>query len=157
MCSPNNEQNAADILATFVEIASFVAEGSVRKTQKAIAMIFRPAINMLKADSEGNTYLHLAVKQGEHRILRHLLAANVGAITEVENKFQDTPLILAVDKNEIKCVKELLKYPNCLKIPNKNGNAALHFCTRDGRVDCVRVILSPNDGDKTDQEDHCDH
>ena len=60
-------------------------------------------------------------------------------------------MFLAVaTKNEIKCIKELLKYSNCLKIPHTDGHTVLHHYALVGRVDCVRIILSPS---KTDPED----
>jgi len=97
----------------------------------------------LKDKIKGESPLHLAIRLKNECIADELITA--GSLTLIENKLGETPLHYAVQQN----VPELLKIlcdksiepRRLIETKDSNGNTALHIASRNGSLDCVKVLI----------------
>ena len=92
-------------------------------------------------DENGWIALHHAAFAGHSECVYHLLKAGapVNAATE-EQHF--TPLHLAVQENHPRCVQQLLHKGADVLCTNFIGQTPLSAAAEDGRVECLRLILT---------------
>ncbi len=93
-------------------------------------------------DNEGNTPLHLAVRNGNDLILQALLAH--GADINAYNNNGDTALHVAIRAGRTTVASQLLEAGAQINERNDEGNTPSHYAARAGRLDAVRILLAHN-------------
>ena len=83
-----------------------------RKHENAVTFLVKHGANLDLQDENGNTALHHAIKGGFYAVVRKLF--DFGA-SQLYNKEQLTPLLLASDRCDSFMVEELMNRPECTK------------------------------------------
>lgn len=90
----------------------------------------------------GKTSLHMAARNGFHRIVKALIEKDPGVVSIIDKKGQ-TALHMAVKGKNTDVVEELLHAdPSILNMHDKKGNTALHIATRKWRPQMVQLLLA---------------
>ena len=108
-------------------------------------------------DRDGNTALHLAVKEGiinsdatdgAQVIIDHIEAYSLVGSKDIQNAAGNTPLILAAQLDRQSVAKELELGAAALEadkdVQNNNGDTAVMVAARAGNLDMVSIISSGN-------------
>ncbi|KAG7567748.1 Ankyrin repeat [Arabidopsis thaliana x Arabidopsis arenosa] len=88
-------------------------------------------------DSEGNVPLWEAII-GRHREIAKLLAEN-GAKLSLDSVSYFSGL--AVEKNSLDALKDIIKYGGDVTLPDGNGTTALHRAVSEGHLEIVKFLL----------------
>mmetsp|Transcript_2803 Transcript_2803/g.7858 ORF Transcript_2803/g.7858 Transcript_2803/m.7858 type:complete len:471 (+) Transcript_2803:132-1544(+) len=106
-------------------------------------------------NSKGDTALHVACRHGSPSVVKELLR-NPSIVTRLQNKRGETALHLACWKTHLTIVQDLLQHnknensnvrqtlpgANFLNLTNhEDGESALHYASRSGRVSVVNALL----------------
>lgn len=94
-------------------------------------------VNM--GDSDSNTPLHMAAKQGRSGCAQLLIDA--GANVNAENKLGQTPLIIAVASDMLRMSKLLLDASCDLHRRDRHDNTALHHAAHSGLTDFALLLV----------------
>ncbi|GIK04363.1 hypothetical protein Aspvir_008444 [Aspergillus viridinutans] len=94
-------------------------------------------------DEDGNSLLHVAVKQNYERAIKFLLSAGapVGAKSEAKWDHRATPLILASQRGNPSVVKMLLDSGASVNEWNYSGVYPLHYASENGHTSVVQLLL----------------
>uniref|UniRef100_A0A3Q2DIK8 NFKB inhibitor zeta n=1 Tax=Cyprinodon variegatus TaxID=28743 RepID=A0A3Q2DIK8_CYPVA len=92
-----------------------------------------PASLLCTQDSDGDTYLHVAVAQGK-RALSYVLAAKMARYgsLDIKERNEQTPFQIAVATNQHLIVSDLLTHGANLNIRDLWGRSPLHVCAEKG-------------------------
>ncbi|KAI0143433.1 ankyrin [Xylariaceae sp. FL1272] len=91
------------------------------------------------ADSSRRTALMLAAELGHGEMLSLLLRC--GANTDARDIYDGPPLLRAVDKNSLECVRLLVEYGVDYKFKDFLGRGILHGCAINARSTIMRYLL----------------
>lgn len=95
----------------------------------------------MKDKTTGCTALHIAARNGSWDILELLI--NNGADYNAQNCLSQSPLHLAVDKDQFNCCEKLLENENIqVNIKDKNDDTPLHYAAKHGRMKTCIVLLN---------------
>ncbi|KAM4538293.1 NF-kappa-B inhibitor zeta isoform 2-T2 [Fundulus diaphanus] len=96
---------------------------------------------MCMQDSDGDTFLHIAVAQGR-RALSYVLAENMARCGSLDMKEHNgqTPLQIAVATNQHLIVSDLLSHGAQINIRDLWGRSPLHVCAEKGHFLCLQSI-----------------
>ncbi|XP_069675384.1 uncharacterized protein [Periplaneta americana] len=97
--------------------------------------------NILICDTEGNTILHYAVRIADTELLTLLLDCRP-QIVDCSNYDNQTPLMVAIQHNHLKCYQLLMCYDPDLSANDDNGDTALHYAARYNAVYVMTDLLS---------------
>ena len=93
-------------------------------------------------NKEGDTPLHIAVRQSETAAISKLLAHQVCNLN-IQNKEGDTPLHIAVRQGKTAAISQLLAHQVChLNIQNKEGDTPLHIAVRQSETATISQLLA---------------
>ncbi|KAN0133417.1 Ankyrin repeat-containing domain protein [Lactarius tabidus] len=99
--------------------------------------------NVHRRDERGQTPLHKAARYGHLRIVQFLLDLDIGV--GFQNRDQDTPLSLASTGDHVEaCVeasRPLIEHQSDVASADDKGWTPLHFASRHGHADVVRLLL----------------
>ena len=87
--------------------------------------------------------LFKAIKRNDENLVRQLLA-NGADTSQTCGYFKETPLIMAVDKGNLKLVKILLPKSNA-KTADRKGTTALMYAAFNDNLDMVKILLPKSD------------
>ncbi|MCF6812115.1 ankyrin repeat domain-containing protein, partial [Thiotrichales bacterium 19S9-12] len=122
---------------------------AVRKNnQDAINLLLEKGANRDIADKNGNTALHLEL-QKENPNLDRIAALVSQNNIDIRNKWLETPLHIAVRKNNQGAINRLLEKGANQDIADKNGNTALHLELQkeNPNLDRIAALVSQNNID----------
>lgn len=103
------------------------------------------SLGHLRADTRGETALHLGARHGHTAIVRELLSYDAqaqqlsdgfaprtffGAMVNLPNKFGWAPLHVAVDKAQLGVINLLIQYEANVNSPDLFGNTPVHLAAR---------------------------
>ncbi|MDR2807021.1 MAG: ankyrin repeat domain-containing protein [Puniceicoccales bacterium] len=111
---------------------------SVDKVKKLI----NKGVNINVKDNAGNTLLHVAMLQGNPKIVK-LLLKQPGIDVNAQNKNRNTPLHLAAKSNNEKIVELLLSKSGIdINAQNKNRSTPLHWAVKSNNEKIVELLLN---------------
>ena len=92
-------------------------------------------------DSDGDTYLHRYICQGEWQLAMNLIdiAPNCGYLN-LQNHLQQTPLHLAAVMNNMKVMSKLLQMGADLSIVDNRGNNIFHIISQLGNQEALQAV-----------------
>lgn len=94
----------------------------------------------MRSGHDGKVALHFAVERGHHKAVRLLIKAGV-SVDLIDEKFGETPFLVAVEKNDMTCMK-LLKDADCnIYAVNKHNQSALAYAIKCGHPECLELLL----------------
>lgn len=95
----------------------------------------------VQASATGNTALHTAVEHSQLNAIDYLVLK--GARSDILNKQYLAPMHLAVEKNLITSLKELLKHRSVdIELEFDMAPPPLHFAAANDNVDAATVLVS---------------
>lgn len=94
-------------------------------------------------DTDGNTLLHIAVKQNYKRTIEFLVSAGaqISAKSEVPQDHAATPLVLASGQGNLSIVKTLVAGGASVHEWNYSGIYPLHYASENGHTSIVQLLL----------------
>ncbi|XP_041367532.1 NF-kappa-B inhibitor epsilon-like [Gigantopelta aegis] len=105
--------------------------------------------DVFSQDGDGDTYLHLAVIQGDERLCYYFIAtASCVDLLNLQNHQFQTPLHLAVATRQLEVVRRLLEAGASRDCRDSLGNTPLHVACREGHADVVASLLSDGNNGK---------
>jgi ankyrin repeat protein len=104
-------------------------------------------------DEDGNTLLHIAVKQNYERTTEFLVSAGaqISAKSEVPQDHAATPLVLASGQGNLSIVKILVNSGASVDEWNYSGVYPLHYASENGHTSIVQLLLELG---ATQKQDH---
>ncbi|XP_696390.3 ankyrin repeat and SOCS box protein 2 isoform X3 [Danio rerio] len=119
-------------------IAKAISEGDVGTVR---LMVKQPGCNLLKPNKEGWIPLHEAAYYGQDQCVKILLRAQPGMINQRTLRDQ-TPLMLAVSRENLACVEILLEKGADPEIPNKEKETPLYKACEKENPALVAMLLN---------------
>ena len=95
-------------------------------------------VNRLVSDQE-ETLVHIAVKEGRRQILKALLEHK--AKPDEAMKSGKTPLMLAVEQDNVDFIPLIMSYGITLIKKDSTGNTVFHMLAKHGSVKCSKYLL----------------
>lgn len=93
-----------------------------------------------KKDQEGNSLLHLAVREGNVDIIKYL--ASEGANVNIRNIVDETPLHIAANLGNLDVVIQLISNGADINIKDSIGNTPLHDAVENDQIQIVKYLIS---------------
>lgn len=90
-------------------------------------------------DSHGSGLLHHAVLCDAMEVFMFLIENGIPLNTQ--NKYQESPLMIAAHMAKLTMMKWLIKYGANVNLPDALGNTALHRACKKGNLDAIRLLL----------------
>ncbi|KAH9191896.1 hypothetical protein AeNC1_006127 [Aphanomyces euteiches] len=120
-----------DVIPTLYEAALNGRLDLIREMGQSVALLVK--------DSNGNTPLHAAAKNGHVDIVVELLSR--GADVNLKNKHGQTALHEAADSRHFDVVKTLLDNGALVDIVDSTGGTPLHEAAENGHLDITTLLL----------------
>lgn len=102
--------------------------------------------NTIRAEDQEYGPLHAAVLHGQLKELSDLLSliikSNLLKLINTTNQRKQTPVMVAVEENNVECLKLLCMAKANLNQTDYKENTALHTALKLNRNDCLKVLLS---------------
>ncbi|XP_021316343.1 ankyrin repeat-containing protein At5g02620 isoform X2 [Sorghum bicolor] len=95
---------------------------------------------ILKQDKQGNNALHHAIRSGHRELALELIAAEP-ALSKAVNKYDESPMYIAVMRNYKDVSEKLLEIPDSAHLGGTNGHNALHAAVRNGTAAIAKKIV----------------
>lgn len=113
---------------------------AIRSNDTSLALqLLNDSVDVNQSLSDGSSALHWAVFHQQYAVLEALLKKRAQANSK--NKFDVTPLEIAVQAGDLKAVEFLLAHDADPNLARTNGESPLMFAARVGRVKPVRALL----------------
>ena len=117
-------------------------------------LVSLPQMDVKQRDSEGNTALHVAVREKHAEVVQVLIDA--GADVNGRASDGDTPLFLAIRKGSLDMVKLLVRAGAGVCVTDKGEDTCLMLASYEGHIDTVRYLVSLPQMDVTQADAHGD-
>ncbi|KAK3915149.1 Nuclear factor NF-kappa-B p110 subunit [Frankliniella fusca] len=105
--------------------------------------------NIIRAEDKEFGPLHAAVIHGQLKELGDLLSlvikSNQLKLINTVNRRGQSPLLVAVEENQVECLKLLCMAKADVNQPDYEENTALHIAAKNKNAVCLEVILSTSD------------
>ncbi|KTC93842.1 MULTISPECIES: ankyrin repeat domain-containing protein [Legionella] len=85
------------------------------------------------------TALHAAAQHHQHQLVQYLLS--LGSYINYQNEVKKTPLMLAVEANDLKMVKLLLEHQADVLLKDVYGNCVFHYAIRQNNPEITQLLL----------------
>ncbi len=112
----------------------------IRDDEAKVVTLLLRGLDANTVDAKGNAALILAINASSFKVANVLLSLNSIKV-EVRNAADESPLMLAALKGELKLCELLIKKGADV---NKPGWAPLHYAATNGHVDVIRLLLEEN-------------
>ncbi|CAK4085205.1 unnamed protein product [Aphanomyces euteiches] len=120
-----------DVIPTLYEAAPDGRLDLIREMGQSVALLVK--------DSNGNTPLHAAARNGHVEIVMELLSR--GADVNLQNKHGQTALHEAVNNRDFDVVKTLVDNGALVDIADSTGGTPLHEAAENGHADITTLLL----------------
>jgi len=154
---------------SFTLLASPLHEAVTDINEKKVHALVEKGVDVNALNNKGQTALHLAAPIGRYSLVKYLVEH--GADVHIKDKFHKTPLVYAIEKNQIKVVMYLSKRANKseakyeinglfesaergdinalayflekydINLKNEDGKTALHIACEAGQYEVVSFLL----------------
>ena len=112
-----------------------------------VMVLVEAGVPLNQRDSDGCTALIRSAQCGFNEILTYLLIT-AKANPDVKDKYGETALSKATQKNSLEIVKTLIESGANIEIANTSGTTALLIAAQYGHTDCVRLLISASANSK---------
>jgi uncharacterized protein len=92
-------------------------------------------------DKSGETAVHSMAAQGFSELI-HELVHNKNAIVVQPNNFKKYPIHVAILNGQLQCARELLAYPETVKLIDAEGRTPLHYAAKYANNDFVEACCN---------------
>lgn len=99
-----------------------------------------PMPDLFAQDEDGDTFLHIAVVQGDQPLTDFFIQRMKSRGIDIFNKLRQTPLHLAVITHQIHMVRKLIEGGADVNLTDRHGQTALHLACQEGDANCVYAI-----------------
>ena len=103
-----------------------------------------------ETDEEGNTPLHIAIKNNREEVIELLLAQGVDI--HKHNNTGSTPLHLAVKESDLQTVRMLLSQGADMHIPDDQGFFPIHIAVENRNVDMIKLLMEYGESLSSDSD-----
>ncbi|CAK4845795.1 unnamed protein product [Aphanomyces euteiches] len=124
-------RSKGDVIPTLYEAAPDGRLDLIREMGQSVALLVK--------DSNGNTPLHAAARNGHVEIVMELLSR--GADVNLQNKHGQTALHEAVNNRDFDVVKTLVDNGALVDIADSTGGTPLHEAAENGHADITTLLL----------------
>lgn len=107
-----------------------------------------PMPDLFGQDDDGDTFLHIAVVQGDQPLTEFFIQRMKSRGIDIYNKLRQTPLHLAVITHQMYIVKKLIEGGADVNLMDRHGQTALHLACQGGDVNCVYAIRDVTQGSR---------
>ncbi|XP_047429570.1 ankyrin repeat and SOCS box protein 2-like isoform X2 [Mugil cephalus] len=115
-----------------------ISLGDIRKVK---TLVMSPGTNLMLPSKPGWLAVHQAVWYGQDTCLRVLLSAQPG-MTNKRTERGETPLMIAVSKEQFRCVEVLLEYGADIEVTNHDKETPLYKACERNNAAIVELLLS---------------
>nr|XP_022316497.1 transient receptor potential cation channel subfamily A member 1-like [Crassostrea virginica] len=116
---------------------------SEHDNEAAVEVLYHASNSELNdGDSDGQTPLLMAVKEGHYNSVKVLLSLGADIANRDENLC--SVLHIAAREGHVKIMKVLLEHYADINATDKIKNTPLHTACKEGHVDCVQLLLDRN-------------
>lgn len=99
-----------------------------------------PMPNLFAQDDDGDTFLHIAVVQGDQPLSQFFIERMKLKGVDIFNKLRQTPLHLAVITHQKYLVEKLVEGGADVNLMDRHGQTALHLACQNGDINSVFAI-----------------
>ena len=111
------------------------------KDEFDVEALIKRGANVNAVTTTGDTYLHIAVRDGQNvNIIKLLMQA--GADTNIQDANGDTPLHIAVNNSGEFSMNALIEHGASVDATNSKGMTALHIAATSANFNAVRMLLA---------------
>ena len=122
----------------------------IKEIKNLLKLASQDKANNINAKNDmGNTALQIAAMSGHPDIIRYLL--QLGSDPDVTNKYQETPLLIAVKAGQLEAVKLLYPYHNRKLDRDYNGNGLISSAAMDHQSEVLQYLLQQDKSGINDQ------
>ncbi|KAH9109227.1 hypothetical protein AeMF1_015673 [Aphanomyces euteiches] len=107
---------------------------------KSVRVLLANDENVMFADKNGGTPLHIASNNGHLDIVKEILKCRV--LVDLKDKYDWTPLYYASRNGHLDIVKELLAHSASVDTADEDGWTPLHSASSNGHLDIVKELLA---------------
>ncbi|XP_071104740.1 ankyrin-3-like [Haliotis cracherodii] len=111
--------------------------------REIIELLVKKGSDLSLFDEDDNTILHLACKEGNVEIVKHILSQKIIDI-ESRGENENTPLMFAVQFGNMEVFSFLMKKGANISNLDEDGGNILHFSCRRGNIEILNYILKRN-------------
>lgn len=115
------------------------AEGQVGDCVRTVAET-TPMPDLFGQDEDGDTFLHIAVVQGDQPLTEFFIQKMKSRGVDIYNKLRQTPLHLAVITHQLYIVRKLIEGGADINLMDRHGQTALHLACQEDDLNCVYAI-----------------
>ncbi|CAG8601874.1 21079_t:CDS:2 [Gigaspora margarita] len=102
-----------------------------------IAMLLLEKRAQIIPDSEGLSPLHLASREGHHKLLKILTEHGV-ALLDTRDKYKGwTPIFYAASEGNIECVDVLIQASCQVDISDESNHSPIYYAAWEGHIECI--------------------
>ncbi|KAJ4958146.1 hypothetical protein NE237_025257 [Protea cynaroides] len=105
--------------------------------EKCVLLLLDYGADPNSRDSEGNVPLWEAIKERHEPVIKLLINNGANIYSGDVGHFACT----AVEENDMKLLKDIVRYGGDVKQPRSNGTTALHIAVCEGNVEIVKFLL----------------
>ena len=107
-----------------------------------VQLLLRNGANVnLTVSDQGETLVHIAVKENREQVLRALLEHKANPDEAMKNG--KTPLMLAVEQDNVDFIPLIMSYGITLIKKDSSGNTVFHYLAKHGAAKCAKYLLQP--------------
>ncbi|CAG8772516.1 3035_t:CDS:1, partial [Dentiscutata heterogama] len=102
-----------------------------------IAMLLLEKGAQIIPDAEGLTPLHLASREGHHKLLK-ILTEHGDTLLDTRDKYKGwTPIFYAASEGNIECVDVLVQASCQVDISDESSHSPIYYAAWEGHIECI--------------------
>ena len=115
-------------------------QATIQGHTACVQLLLRYGANVnLTVSDQGETLVHIAVKESRRQILRALLEHKAKPDEAMKNG--KTPLMLAVEQDNVDFIPLIMSYGITLIKKDNSGNTVFHYLAKHGAAKCAKYLL----------------